>query len=435
MVRVKTILLLAGRSRRFWPLSEKSLFPILGKTLLEHQVRNLRDGGCKDIILVGGAHNLKDAAALFPDFSTVEQIDLDRGMQGAMEAALPMCGSEPVLIVSSNDVIDPRAYKDLWDTAAKKGVDGVLLAYRVQRYFPGGYLTVDGERVTGIVEKPGAGNEPSDLVNIVAHVHNDPIALLEALRAQDTSNDDGYERAIAALLPKKRYEAMPYEGPWQAVKYPWHLLPLAQHFLGTIEKQQIHKKAFVHPSATVEGNVIIEEGAKILAHASVSGPCYIGRNTVVGNGALVRGSSVGADCVVGFGSEVKGSVLASHVWTHMTYLGDSIIGRNVSFGGGTITGNFRLDEAEVTSKSGDADIPTGLQKLGLIVGDDCRFGIRVGSNPGLKVGPKTFVTGGVYLTEDVSEKSFVTMKEGKQFVRENRMDVPSIDARTQYRPG
>ena len=37
-------------------------------------------------------------------------------------------------------------------------------------YFPGGYLTLEGGRVTSVVEKPGAGNEPSDLVNLVAHV-------------------------------------------------------------------------------------------------------------------------------------------------------------------------------------------------------------------------------------------------------------------------
>ena len=31
--------------------------------------------------------------------------------------------------------------------------------------------------------------------------------------------------------------------------------------------------------------------------------------------------------MIGFGTEVKASVLHSHVWTHSSYLGDSVIGR------------------------------------------------------------------------------------------------------------
>ena len=130
---MKTLLLLAGRSTRFWPLSEKTLFPLCGKTLLEHQVERLKQAGIEEIILVGGEHNLQEASAMFPDFPAVQQEDLSLGMRGAMLSALPHCGTEPVLIVCGNDIIEPSAYKDVFATAAEAGTDGALLAQEVER--------------------------------------------------------------------------------------------------------------------------------------------------------------------------------------------------------------------------------------------------------------------------------------------------------------
>ncbi len=430
---MKTLLLLAGRSRRFWPLSEKSLFPICGKTLAEHQVETLRRGGCKDIILVVGAHNKKEVKKLFPDLEIVEQKDLDLGMQGACMAGLTRAKKEPVMIVSGNDVIDAEAFAMLMKESSKPGVGGAILARKVKTYFPGGYLTVKGGRISGIVEKPGEGKEPSKLVNIVAHVHNDPAALMAALRNVKNHRDDGYELALQSLFATHRYQAVPYEGFWQPVKFPWHVLPLLEHFLNEVRKPSIHKSVKIHPTAVVEGNVIIGEGSKIFAHASVVGPCVIGKNCIVGNNALVRGSSIGDDCVVGYNTEIKGSVLAGPVWTHMTYLGDSVVGKNVSFGGGCTTGNMRLDEGVIQSANDTEMIATGLTKLGIMVGDNCRLGIQMGTNPGVKIGPGTFVVGGLLLMNDVPDASFVMEKGGVVQVRPNKTEVLGMEARKKYR--
>jgi len=432
---MKALLLLAGQSKRFWPLHEKSLFPVCGKTLLEIQVENLRAAGISEITLVGGRHNLKQAKLLCPDLHLIEQEDLSLGMRGALLSALPSTGKEPVMVVGGNDTVEPEAYKALMEAAAKKGTDGALLAKRVTTYFPGGYLKLNGERIETIVEKPGAGKEPSDLVTIVAHVHNNPSSLLmELLRASPT-HDDGYEQALATLFKTKTYHAVPYEGQWLPVKYPWHLLPLLQHALKKIQKPSIHPTAVVHPTAVIDGNVILEEGVRVLAHATIVGPCIIGKRSIVANNALVRGSSVGPDCVVGYSTEIKSSILAAHVWTHMTYIGDSVIGSNVSFGGGTLTGNLRLDEQEISSLVGEAKVMTGLQKFGCIIGDGCRLGIRSALNPGIKIGQGTFVSSGVLVDRDIPEQSYVSMKGGEMTIRENRTTAPSPEARKEFKKG
>lgn len=431
---MKTLLLIAGRSRRFWPLRDKCFFPVCGKTLLEHQIERLRGAGIaeRDIILVGGAHNLAQAKKLFPKIARIEQKDLDLGMQGALLSALPKIGSGSVMIVSSNDVIASSGYHAVLKAALVNGSDGAILARKVSSYFPGGYLTIKRGNVTGITEKPGAGNEPSDFVNIVAHAHGNAAELLRELKNVSNKRDDGYERALGSLLTTKTYKAVPYDGPWHPVKYPWHLLPLLD-FILSAQKKSIHRSVEIHRSAVVEGPVVIEEGVRVLSHATIKGPVFIGRKSVIGTGALVRGASIGQNCIVGFQTEVKSSLLAGDVWTHMTYIGDSVIGENVSFGGGATTGNFRLDEREIFSTVGEESIGTGLMKFGAVIGPDCRIGIQVGINPGVKVGSGSFIAGGSYVSEDIPEGRYVVMKDGRMEVRENRSGVPGSKEREKLR--
>lgn len=430
---MKTLLLLAGQSKRFWPLAEKPLFPIAGKALIAHVVDRLKEGGCTDITLVGGKHNLEEVRQLFPGLPTIEQEDLSLGMRGAMFSALPHVGSEPVLVVSSNDIVEPSAYQSVIKAGEKKG--GAILAQRVKTYFPGGYLSVEGNRVTGIVEKPGEGKEPSDLVTIVCHYHSDPALLLKLLKDVSSTKDDGYERALAEIFKEKDYEAVPYEGGWQAVKYPWHLLQVLPMMLSGIKAPSIHATATVHPTAVIEGNVVLEEGVRVLPHAVIVGPTTIGKHSIIGNNALVRGSSVGEHCVVGYNTEAKSSVLSHHVWMHSTYIGDSVIGENVSFGAGTVTGNLRLDEGEISSFINDQKIPTGLNKFGTAIGNGCRVGIRVGINPGVKIGAGTFVGSGAIISEDIPDKSFAVMKAGELMVRPNAVSAPHPAEREKYRKG
>ncbi|MDD5026420.1 MAG: NTP transferase domain-containing protein [Candidatus Peribacteraceae bacterium] len=426
---MKTLLLLAGRSKRFWPLAEKTLFPVCGTNLLAVQIERLRRAGCTDIILVGGSHNLPQASALFPSLPTIEQEDLDLGMRGALLSALPHCDREPVLIVCGNDIVDASAYERLLTSSREKGVAGCLLAQRRERYFPGGYLRTKENRILSIVEKPGEGKEPGNLVNIVVHIHNDASLLLSALQTVHTKNDDGYEQALANLFPAYEYRVVVYEGVWTAVKFPWHLLAFKDLLLAGIRQPQIHPGAQIHTTAVVEGPVILEEGVRIFPHATVRGPCVIGKGTIVGNNTLIRDASIGDHCVIGFSSEVKSSVLGHHVWTHMSFVGDSVIGNNVSFGGGCMTGNLRLDEGEIFSAVHETPERTGLTKFGTVIGNDCRLGISVHINPGVKVGGGTFVTGHLLLTQDIPDHSYVTLKDGTLVVTENRIRPPESSAR------
>lgn len=424
------ILLFSGKSTRFWPLKEKSLFPIWGTNLLELQIRKLKGAGFKEIILVGGSHNLKEAKKLFPTQTFVKQSGAEPGMRGGLLAALPKCKRRSVMIVSANDVIDESAFTMLRTQGKERDEGGLILARKVNTYFPGGYLRkTGGRRILSIIEKPERDREPSKFVNIVAHVHADASVLLRALKAVPKASDDAYERALGVLFKQSVYDMVLYTGHWQAVKYPWHLLDLLPSILPPQDTPVIHPTASVHPSAVIEGGVVIGQNVKVLAHATVMGPCFIGEGTIVANNALVRGSSVGKNCVIGYNTEIARSILADNVWAHSSYVGDSVVGPDVSMGAGTLTGNLRLDETEIASMVNGKAVGAGRIKLGAIIGSGCRTGIHTCFSPGVKVGPRSFIHSCELVKTDVPDGSYV--KDGT--LRPNKHTPITLANRNVYR--
>jgi len=434
---VKALLLLAGKSTRFWPLAEKTLFPVAGKTILEHQLERLKRCGVHEVILVTGEHNTEETRAMFPDAEIIQQEDSGLGTRGGLLSALPACGTEKVLIVCGNDLVEDKAIIDVLAAAnpsTNSGRSGAILGKRMKTYFPGGYLNVENGVAQSIMEKPGAGNEPSDLVNIEVHAHNDASSLLRELESIDNDRDDGYEQALQTMFQQSNYAVVEYEGAWRAIKFPWHMLDALPFLLESMEPR-IDPTAQIHPTAVIEGPVVIGPGAKVFPHATVKGPCYIGARTVVGNGALVRNSSIGDDCVIGYNTEVQASVLHSHVWTHSTYLGDSVVGRNVSFGAGCVTGNLRLDEGEIQSMHKGNTMGTGRTKFGAIIGNDCRVGIHVSINPGIKIGRHSLVAGHLMVDRDLDEGNYARFKDGVLAIAKNTARIPDPVEREKYLKG
>lgn len=417
---MKAILLAAGQSKRMAPLPDKNFLSVCGRPLIVHQIEQLKRCGFKDVIVIGGRHNLAELRGVAKN--VLEQKRLEEGMAGAVMSAEHNIKNEPFLVVSSNDVIEDSAYK-----ALLKCKTSALLAKKVTSYFPGGYLKVaKNGSVQKIIEKPGAGNEPSDLVNIVAHLHRDPKALFQALKNTKTTRDDRYEVALGSMISAGvKIAAMPYTGVWQAIKYPWHLLAAWRLFFASVGgqgRQKISKKAQISKTAIIRSDVIIEDGVKVFDHAVIQGPAYIGRNSIVANNAMVRESHVGENCVVGFSTEVARSFLANGVWTHSNYVGDSVIGANTSFGAGAVTANLRLDEKNVSVNVNGERVDTGSNKFGIITGESVRVGVNTSIMPGVKIGNNSFVASGICVSEDIEDKQFVFGRWQLE-KRENRTEL------------
>lgn len=404
---MKVLLLAAGRSRRVKPIEDKNFLKFAGKTLLEHQLDTLKRVGLIDLVIVGGSHNLEKLRELAAPYEAqvVEQKNLDEGMAGAvlsMETVLKP--GESLLVVSSNDVLAQSAFEAMLK-AQSSSAEAYLLAYEVKEYFPGGYLKIDGSRIIDIVEKPGAGNEPSNLVNIVLHAFKNPQVLFAALRSVSSERDDRYELALQTLMSEHNFEAVPYTGFWRPIKFPWHVLDLMQ-FSFKVMGARIHPSVQIAETAVIKGDVVLEEGVKVFDHATIVGPAYIGKNTVVANNALVRESMIGDNSVVGYSSEIARSFIGDNCWFHSNYVGDTVMGDDCSFGAGAICANLRLDEKEISS-AGQA---TGRNKLGPILGSHIRIGVQTSLMPGIRIGSNSMITSGLVIAEDIEEGKFVSGK-------------------------
>ncbi|MBI2085707.1 NTP transferase domain-containing protein [Candidatus Daviesbacteria bacterium] len=407
---MKVIVLAAGEGKRMWPIAtDKCLIPFLGKPLLFHNLKQLKENiKADEFVIIANPQNKnqieKIAQELELNFLTVVQNE-PKGMADAILSAKDLIDGE-VLIVNAEDVLDPKVYQ-------VTGGDVVLTGLQVKKYFPGGYIKKGlGDRVQGIVEKPGEGNEPSDLVKLVVDYFKDGEKLVEYLEKAQSSKDDMYEVTLDKMISDGlEVKFTKYDGVWLPLKYPWHILDITAHLLSKVE-QQISPRAKVSDKAIIEGNVVIEEGAKVFEGAVIKGPTFIGKNCIVGNNSMVRESILEEGCVTGFNSDITRSYIGANSWFHTNYIGDSVIEGDFGMGSGAVLANLRLDDH--TIRVGEEKVDTGKNKLGLIVGKGSRVGVNASTMPGVRVGLNSLVGPGVVLHEDVKDNTKIVVKQEYQ---------------------
>ncbi len=155
-------------------------------------------------------------------------------------------------------------------------------------------------------------------------------------------------------------------------------------------------------------NIFIEEGAKmefVTLNAS-TGPIYIGKNTEIMEGSIIRGpfalcegavvklatkvygaTTVGPECRIG--GEVSNSVLFGYSNKgHDGFLGNSVLGEWCNLGADTNNSNLKnnYEEVKLWDYEKGSFVKTGLQFCGLMMGDHSKSGINTMFNTGTVVG-------------------------------------------------
>jgi bifunctional UDP-N-acetylglucosamine pyrophosphorylase/glucosamine-1-phosphate N-acetyltransferase len=201
-------------------------------------------------------------------------------------------------------------------------------------------------------------------------------------------------------MAEGEFRATVYEGRWQALKYPWHLLDVADMLLDLWARGE---ESPGRDYEQREDGVFIGRDVRIFPGAYVVAPALLGHGCVIGHNALVRGSIVGPGCVVGFGSEVARSVLFEGVELHHNYVGDSVFDRESAMGYGAVTANFRIDNRTVPSAVNGERLDSGRMKLGLMVGAGVRVGVNTSTMPGVKIGLGAMIGPNINITRDVPD--------------------------------
>ena len=160
--------------------------------------------------------------------------------------------------------------------------------------------------------------------------------------------------------------------------------------------------------AIQEENIFIEQGATV-SYSSLNaskGPIYIGKDSEIMEGSLVRGpfalgecsilkmgakvygaTTVGPFCKVG--GEVNNSVLFGYSSKgHEGFLGNSVLGEWCNIGADSNTSNLKNNYAEVKlwNYQEERFTNTGLQFCGLMMGDHSKCAINTMFNTGTVIG-------------------------------------------------
>ena len=157
---------------------------------------------------------------------------------------------------------------------------------------------------------------------------------------------------------------------------------------------KIGKNVTIEPYVVIADNVSVGNNVKILSFSHLEG-VKIENNVSVGPYARLRpGTKLKSGSKVGNFVEIKKSIVGnSSKINHLSYVGDTIIGKKVNIGAGTITCNY-----------------DGFKKNKTIIDD----GVFVGSNTSLvapiKLEKKSMIGAGSVITKKVSKNSLAVTR-------------------------
>ena len=176
------------------------------------------------------------------------------------------------------------------------------------------------------------------------------------------------------------------------------------------------KSQKISDTNTVIGkHIFVEKGAKISCSIlnAENGPIYIGKNTEIMEGAIIRGPfAMGENAVLKMGAKIYGpTTLGPHCKVggevnnsvffgysskaHDGFLGNSVIGEWCNLGADTNNSNLKNNYAEVKLWNYEMERfkKTGLQFCGLIMGDHSKCGINTMFNTGTVIGVSANIFG------------------------------------------
>ncbi|WP_049998314.1 bifunctional sugar-1-phosphate nucleotidylyltransferase/acetyltransferase [Halococcus sediminicola] len=381
---MQTVLLAAGEGTRMRPLTAhtpKPMLPVADRPLCAHTADAAIAAGTDELIFVVGY----EADAVREYFGeeyrgvSVKYATQDEqlGTAHAVRAAHDHLDDD-FAVLYGDDLYDPASIEELFESAPG------ITAYRADNPSNYGVLDTDGERVVGVTEKPD--DPETNLVSAGACVLPG-----EAREWLDVEQSERGEYELTDVLDRvfAEYDVSYTElDRWMGVGRPWELLEANEWKLADLDGRV---EGEVAERAELRGPVVVEEGAHVEPGVVVEGPVLIRSGAHVGPNAYVRGATLlGEEVRVGNGVEIKNSVVmaGTHV-PHLSYVGDSVLGRNVNFGAGTTVANLRHDDEPVNQTVKGERVSTGRRKYGVVVGDGAKTGIHTTLYPGIVLSADT----------------------------------------------
>ncbi|MEK3899940.1 MULTISPECIES: bifunctional UDP-N-acetylglucosamine diphosphorylase/glucosamine-1-phosphate N-acetyltransferase GlmU [unclassified Paenibacillus] len=427
------VVLAAGQGKRMKSKLYKVLHPVCGKPMVGHVLDTVKATGCqRNVVVVGhGAEKVKaylggDAEYVLQDvqLGTGHAVKQAKDLLGSEEGTtIVICGDTP--LVMSETLEGMMALHEAQNAAATvltavmeqpagygriiRGEDGGVLKIVEQKdcteseaavhEINTGTYCFDNAKLFAALEKVTNTNNQqeyylTDVIGILraqgdivlgyqAHDAAESIGVNDRLALSEA---EGYMRqrinrghmlgGVTIIDPASTYIGAEVEIGADTVLYP-----------GTVLKGKtvIGEDCVIGPASEIEDCVIMDGAAvkhsvlnqaQVGTRASVGPFAYLRPGTVLGEGVKVGDFVEIKNATIGDGSKVS----------HLSYVGDAEVGKNVNIGCGAITVNY-----------------DGYNKFRTEIGDDAFIGSNVNLVAPVTVGKGAFIVAGSTITRPVSE--------------------------------
>ncbi len=402
----------------------KTMLPVAGKPIIQYNIESLKNNGITDILLIVRykeeivRNYFGDGSDFGVNISYKTQKDF-LGTANAISYAKDFI-DDSILVLNGDIILDEEIIQEMIEKYNELTPDTLMLLTEVEDPSAFGVVEIEEGNIKSIVEKPKREEAPSNLVNAGIYIFNEDI--FDKIDKTEISQRGEYEITDSVSMQiqdNKSVIGHETSKDWIDVGRPWELIEVNEGLISELKTQikgKIENGAFIH------GEVFLDEGSVIKAGVYIEGNVYIGKNCDIGPNSYIRGNTYFGDNVhVGNAVEIKNSIIMENTnVSHLSYVGDSVIGSGCNIAAGTNIANLRFDNATIKTKIKNQKIDSGRRKLGAIIGDSVKTGINSSFSPGVKIGHNSTIGSGVLLYEDLPSDTRVLVKQNHIVQKKNK---------------
>lgn len=380
------VILAAGKGKRMVSPLPKVMHRLGGITMLERVVQTAQALSPEKIHVVygNGGATLRESLPHLNVHWAFQKEQLGTGH--AVMQALPACDDNERVLVLYGDVpvITLQTLQMLLSETPQDGV-GLLVAELEDPTGFGRIVRDHHDNIVGIIEEKDANPTQRAIREINTGIVTAPAAFMKTCLPRLSNHNAQHEYYLTDMISLAVEDGLSVRGvraenpnEVRGVNDPWQLATLERYYQLERAKQlaysgvtimdparlDIRGEVFIAPSVKLDVNVVLE-GRVTIGKDSDIGPNVVIKNTTIGqhvkihantviDGAVIEdGCEVGpfarvrpdsilkAKAKVGNFVEMKKTILGENSKaSHLSYLGDAIIGNNVNIGAGTITCNY-----------------------------------------------------------------------------------------------
>ena len=387
-MKIDAIILAAGKGKRMQSASPKVLQQVAGKALLQHVLdTTLELKSSQPHIVVGDQASLVKASVSAPKNSKWSKQAKQLGTGHAAKQSLKglRAGSIALILYGDVPLVKSSTMNSLVKTAGKSSL--ALLSFE-QNSLPNPYgriIRSPRGKVLGIVEEKDATTEQKKITEvnsgIMAVASNKLEELLKGLKNKNAAKEyyltDIVSLANENKIPVKAVKLDSKEEVLGANNLE-ELNQLERNYQLLKAKEFLKKGVIISDPARVDfrGEVKIQKGSSIDINCVFEGKVEIGKNVIIGPGAIIRNSKIGDGSRIEPYTLIENAILEKNVTAgpyahigpdahleenseignfvevkrskigkgtkakHLAYIGDGQVAENVNVGAGTIFVNY-----------------------------------------------------------------------------------------------